>query len=180
MYTPRTEATLHDTYSTIAGLSIRDRLGPTRSKAEEELLKARIKTRWTNYTINAAIGAQVVLGSVTTGVSAATTGRATSLATSVLGAFSTFAASYLAKTRGSGGPEISHIRAEELKHFLRDLDAFMMDKGHLSTEELDEIVAGYRKRFEEIMGHDKESVGQAAVGKGGKDKLEKERLTSAV
>jgi len=72
------------------------------------------------------------------------------------------------------------MRAEELKHFLRDLDAFMMDKGHMCTDDLDDIVAGYRKRFEEIMGHDKESVGKSVAEKDGKDKMTKERLTSPV
>ena len=148
------------------------------------------------WALNAAIGAQVVLGALTTGVAAATTGkqvsgaslrpvdlrslvltfscpsphptpphRQTSIATSILGGMSTLAASYLAKSRGSGEPEASALRARELDSFIRDLEAFMLDHGHLTggagggvQPEYEAMVARYRRRFEEIMGNALEGV----------------------
>ena len=139
------------------------------------------------WALNAAIGAPVVFGALTTGVAAATTGKQvsfsqsvilvsgcayspsalqTSIATSILGGLSTLAASYLAKARGSGEPERSAKRARELESFIRDLQAFMLDHGHLTSsaaggtqaEQHEAMVARYRRRFEEIMGNALEGV----------------------
>ena len=78
---------------------------------------------------------------------------------------STLAASYLAKSRGSGEPEASALRARELDSFIRDLEAFMLDHGHLTggagggvQPEYEAMVARYRRRFEEIMGNALEGV----------------------
>ena len=128
-----------------------------------------------------------MFGALTTGVAAATTGRQvgvsqavlsvsgrsyspsalqTSIATSILGGLSTLAASYLAKARGSGEPDTSAKRARELESFLRDLQAFMLDHGHLTSSaeggtqaaQHEAMVARYRRRFEEIMGNALEGV----------------------
>lgn len=50
----------------------------------------------------------------------------------VLGGTSTILASYLAKVRGSGEPEMSSIRSRELDSFLREVDAFVLDQGSFS------------------------------------------------
>ncbi|EJF60823.1 hypothetical protein DICSQDRAFT_13100, partial [Dichomitus squalens LYAD-421 SS1] len=75
----------------------------------------------------------------------------------ILGGMSTLAASYLAKARGSNEPEASTIRARELESYIRDLQAFVLDHGHLAGPavgpEHEAMIARYRRRFEEIMGH---------------------------
>jgi hypothetical protein len=51
---------------------------------------------------------------------------------------STALASYLAKARGSGEPEFSNLRSRELSTFIREVQAFVLDKGpsFSSTEEI--------------------------------------------
>ena len=141
------------------------------------------------WALNCAIGAQVVLGALTTGVAAATTGRQvsvrsclsgvdarklsthapppfpvfpfpqTSIATSILGGLSTLAASYLAKARGSNEPDASARRGQELDSFIRDCEAFKLDHGHKVGPDHDDMIMRYRRRFEEIMGNEFEGVG---------------------
>lgn len=50
-------------------------------------------------------------------------------AVAALGGLSTILASYLAKVRGSGEPEISTIRTRELNSYLREVETFIMDHG---------------------------------------------------
>ena len=104
---------------------------------------------------------QIILGALTTGIAAATTGRSTSIATSVLGGMSTLAASYLAKARGSGEPEASTVLQKDLEHFVREMEAFTLDNGHVvgPSEELEKKVQWYRDRFEEIMGKEPSGLG---------------------
>ena len=75
---------------------------------------------------------------------------------------STLAASYLAKSRGSGEPEASAMRARDLDSYIRDLRAFVLDHGHLAGPavgpEHEAMIARYRRRFEEIMGNALEGV----------------------
>ncbi|KAI0822171.1 hypothetical protein BC628DRAFT_1328065 [Trametes gibbosa] len=133
--------------------TVQERLQPTLDSAETERESAALKAKAHAWALNCAIGAQVVLGALTTGVAAATTGRQTSIATSVLGGLSTLAASYLAKARGSGEPEVSTIKCRELESFIRDCKAFMLDKGYFIGAEYDQRIERYRRRFEEIMGN---------------------------
>ncbi|KAH9849116.1 hypothetical protein C2E23DRAFT_784784 [Lenzites betulinus] len=145
--------TLNGTISTSGEKTVQQRLEPTLLSAEMERDRAALKAKAHSWALNCAIGAQVVLGALTTGVAAATTGRQTSIATSVLGGMSTLAASYLAKARGSGEPELSTIKCRELESFIRDCKAFMLDKGYLTGSEYDQRIERYRRRFEEIMGN---------------------------
>lgn len=111
--------------------------------------------RVTGWTLNIAIAMQILLGALTTGIAAATTGRATSIATSVLGGMSTLAASYLAKARGSGEPEASTALKKDLEHYVREVEAFTLDHGHITgPSEFDARVQSYRNQFEEIMGRE--------------------------
>jgi hypothetical protein len=87
--------------------------------------------RMTEMALTAAIGAQVVLGALTTGLAAATHGRTSSIIVSVFGGASTCVATYLARVRGSGEPEISKQRERDLNHFLREVDAVILDKGYV-------------------------------------------------
>ncbi|KAI0085256.1 hypothetical protein BDY19DRAFT_863092, partial [Irpex rosettiformis] len=107
----------------------------------------------TGWSLNIAIGAQVILGALTTGVAAATTGRQTSIAITVLGVLATLAASYLAKARGSGEPEASALRCRELENFVRDLQNLGIDRGAKLGGEHDELVQTFRDRYEKIMGN---------------------------
>lgn len=52
-----------------------ERLQPTLDMAQIEREKYATKAKLTGYALNAAIGLQVLLGSLTTGLSAVTTGR---------------------------------------------------------------------------------------------------------
>ncbi|OCH87995.1 hypothetical protein OBBRIDRAFT_780872 [Obba rivulosa] len=139
--------------------TVRERLLPTLEHAQAELEDAKLKAKMTGYALNAAIGAQVLLGALTTGVAAATSGRHASIATSVLGGISTLAASYLARARGSGEPEHSALRCRDLENYIRDLEAYMLDKGHLVGDEYDPMIDRYRRRFEEVLGNASTGVG---------------------
>jgi hypothetical protein len=55
--------------------SVGERLDPTLDTARIERDKYALKARVTGYTLNIAIGLQVLIGALTTGLSAATTGR---------------------------------------------------------------------------------------------------------
>ncbi|KAI0704976.1 hypothetical protein BC835DRAFT_1261659, partial [Cytidiella melzeri] len=138
--------------------SVAERLKWTLTHAEDELRKSEVQAKATGWLLNAAIGAQVLLGALTTGVAAATSGRQTSIATSILGGLSTLAASYLARARGSGEPEASALRCKDLENFVRDLENTCLDRGHLTGSEQDELVNGFRARFEEIMGNQVKGV----------------------
>ncbi|RPD56811.1 hypothetical protein L226DRAFT_538281 [Lentinus tigrinus ALCF2SS1-7] len=143
----------------VAEKTVGERIEPTLEAAREEKVKAEGRARVHSYALNVAIGAQVILGALTTGVAAATSGRQTSIATSVLGGMSTLAASYLAKARGSGEPEDSTRKAQDLKSFIRDCEAFKLDHGHKIGPDHDDMINRYRRRFEEIMGNEFEGVG---------------------
>ncbi|KAJ7641415.1 hypothetical protein FB45DRAFT_357147 [Roridomyces roridus] len=133
--------------------TIRERLQPTLDTATVERENCAFKAKITGYALNAAIGMQVVLGSLTTGLSAATSGRTTSITVSVLGALSTIVASYLARARGSNEPELSITRTKDLDQFIRECETFMMDFGHITGNEHDDRLNGLRRRFEELLGN---------------------------
>ncbi|EMD30364.1 hypothetical protein CERSUDRAFT_38161, partial [Gelatoporia subvermispora B] len=50
-------------------------------------------------------------------------------------------------------PEHSALRCRDLENFIRDLEAFMLDKGHLVGSEYDPMIERYRRRFEEVLGN---------------------------
>ncbi|KAJ7463921.1 hypothetical protein B0H11DRAFT_83693 [Mycena galericulata] len=130
-----------------------ERLLPTLETARAERAKYEWKAKMTAYALNAAIGMQVVLGSLTTGLSAATSGRQTSLTIAVLGGLSTVVASYLARARGSNEPELSIARCKDLDQYIRECETFMMDLGHLTDNEHDQRLNKLRERFEELLGN---------------------------
>ncbi|TCD67722.1 hypothetical protein EIP91_012020 [Steccherinum ochraceum] len=141
--------------------TVEKRLEPTLNNAKDALSKARLQAKINGWSLNVAIGAQVLLGALTTGIAAATTGKTTSVVTSILGGISTLAASYLAKARGSGEPENSSHLAKELENYVRDCEAFLLDHGHKRGEEserMKEFVEEYRRRFEILMGSNGDQV----------------------
>ncbi|KAK7460569.1 hypothetical protein VKT23_009290 [Stygiomarasmius scandens] len=133
--------------------TVSERLQPTVDTAEAERSKYELKAKMTGYALNVAIGLQVLLGALTTGLSAVTTGRQTSITTSILGGLSTLVASYLARARGSNEPELSITRVKDLEHFIRECKAFQMDVGHLTGSDHDAKLHSLRDRFEELLGN---------------------------
>lgn len=101
-----------------------------------------------------------------TGIAAGTTGRHTSIATSVLGGMSMLTASYLAKARGSGEPEFSTTRVKNLENFVREAEAWILDNGHRVSAgekdgvELDRAVTRFRRGLEDIVGVESVGVSQ--------------------
>ncbi|KAI3611390.1 hypothetical protein WG66_002183 [Moniliophthora roreri] len=77
----------------------------------------------------------------------------TSIAVSVLGGLSTLVASYLARTRGSNEPELSIARTKDLEQFIRECEAFKLDKGHENGHDYDARLEQLRARFEELLGN---------------------------
>ncbi|KIM40738.1 hypothetical protein M413DRAFT_167044 [Hebeloma cylindrosporum] len=135
-------------------LTVGQRLQPTLDVAMAEKQKYETKARMTGYALNAAIGLQVLFGSLTTGLSAvATTGRSAAVQTTILGGLSTIVASYLARARGSNEPELSITRVKDLEQFIRECKSFQMDKGHVVGDEYDEELEAKRRRFEELLGN---------------------------
>ncbi|KAF8838524.1 hypothetical protein BDN67DRAFT_982439 [Paxillus ammoniavirescens] len=146
--------------------TVGDRLQPTIEHAIIEKDKYAQKALWTGYALNIAIGMQVLLGALTTGLAAAVTDprhygdslNSTCVVTWVLfkGGMSTMVASYLARARGSNEPELSITRVKDLEQFLRESKAFQMDHAHEygSTENgLNQRLDDLRQRFEALLGN---------------------------
>lgn len=76
-----------DSEKPIRRLSVRERLQPTVDVAKAKKAKFKNKARMTGYTLNTAIGLQVLLGSLTTGLSAVagSSGKQTAVSTTILG-----------------------------------------------------------------------------------------------
>jgi len=106
--------------------TVGERLQPTLDVAIIEKNKYTAKAKWTGLVLNIAIGLQVLLGSLTTGLSAQAVsgGKSTAAATTALGALATLVAAYLARARGSNEPELSTTRTKDLEQFIRECRAF--------------------------------------------------------
>ncbi|KAL0948203.1 hypothetical protein HGRIS_010810 [Hohenbuehelia grisea] len=134
--------------------TVAERLDPTLTHAVLEREKHALKAKMTGWALNVAIGLQVLLGALTTGLSAVTSGKQTSIMTSILGGLSTLVASYLARARGSNEPELSITRVKDLEHFIRECEAFKMDHGHkIGDDYLDRQLSSLRQRFEDLLGN---------------------------
>jgi len=132
--------------------SVEERLLPTLEVARNERTKAQRKAMLTGWALNIAIGLQVVIGSLITGLSAVTSGRSTSIMVSVLGALSAMVASFLARARGTNEPERSKAHGNTLQEFVREVEAFVLDFGNELGPEFDPKVREFRERFEELQG----------------------------
>jgi len=136
-------------------LTVGERLQPTLETAILEKDKLISKARWSGYALNAAIGLQVLFGSLTTGLSALSVagGISAAKATTAVGALSTLVASYLARARGSNEPELSIARTKDLEQFIRECRTFQMDHGHIIGNNFDEDLVRFRNRYEELLGN---------------------------
>ncbi|KAH9481102.1 hypothetical protein JR316_0005622 [Psilocybe cubensis] len=137
-------------------ITLGQRLQPTIDVAVRERDKYAAKAQWTGYALNVAIGLQVLLGSLTTGLSAVATsgsGRSAAVSTTILGALATMVASYLARARGSNEPELSITRVKDLEQFIRECESFKMDHGDTTGHEHDQELEEKRRRFEELLGN---------------------------
>ena len=90
---------------------------------------------------------------------------------------STLAAAFMAKVRGSGEPQVSARKVQDLDSFIRDCEAFTLDHGHMISRDHDDTINRYRRRFEEIMGNEFEGVGDDVKVKR-KSEREREREKS--
>jgi len=133
--------------------SVEERINPTMKNAQRELTKYTRKAQMTGYSLNVAIGLQVVISALITGLSAVTTGRHTSIMTSILGGLGTVVASYLARARGSGEPELSTARAKDLEKFIRECEAFIEDHGYEHGHTHDQRIEQLRNQFEQLLGN---------------------------
>ncbi|KAF8972325.1 hypothetical protein BDZ97DRAFT_2015705 [Flammula alnicola] len=134
--------------------SIGSRLSATLKDARKERDKYAAKAKMTGYALNIAIGLQVLLGSLTTGLSAvATRGKSAATQTTILGALSTLVASYLARARGSNEPELSITRVKDLDKFIRECENFITDHGDDMSHDYDKELEHYRMQFEELLGN---------------------------
>ncbi|KAK0502366.1 hypothetical protein EDD18DRAFT_1065370 [Armillaria luteobubalina] len=140
--------------------SVAERLGPTLDIAKTAKDKYALKARMTGYALNIAIGdcwmlgLQVLLGALTTALSAATLYVSLRVAlTFLVGGISTMVASYLARARGSNEPQLSLARAKDLEQFIRECKAFEMDHGHDMGHEFDSRLDYFRRRYEELLGN---------------------------
>lgn len=138
--------------------TVAERVQPTIDFAIIERAKSAAKARNQSWAINGAIALQVLLGSLTTGLSAVATGstKQTSVATTVLGALTTMIASYLAKVRGSNEPEFSRSRVKDLDRFIRESESLLLDHGHVDTNEFDAEIDRLRQEFESLITKTKE------------------------
>ncbi|KAK7036718.1 hypothetical protein VNI00_011383 [Paramarasmius palmivorus] len=149
--------------------TVGERLDPTLQHAYSEKNKYAAKARLTGIVLNVAIGKSLSLTLRTrlTCLSAVTTDlyygfrvRWLPLLTGCdgflilySGGLSTLVASYLARARGSGEPELSITRTKDLEQFIREAEAFKMDFGHEHGHEHDSRLDYFRDRFEDLLGN---------------------------
>ncbi|KAK0187139.1 hypothetical protein F5146DRAFT_765202 [Armillaria mellea] len=149
--------------------TVGERLEPTRKTAETTRDKYKLKARMTGYALNIAIGLQVLLGALTTALSAATSGKQTSIAISILGGISTMVASYLARARGSNEPQRSLTLVKDLEQFIRECLAFEMDHGNDTGHEFDSRLENFRRRYEELLGNTNRELKYSTTGNTGQN-----------
>ncbi|KAI0285712.1 hypothetical protein BC826DRAFT_1050814 [Russula brevipes] len=138
--------------------TVGQRLEPTILTANEELARATKKAMWSSWAENVALALQVLFGTLTTAVGAALGGKNSVVGIALLGGASTLVASYLARTKGSNEPQFSLLRSQALKHFLREIESFVLDHGHEVGSKWDHQIVGFRLGLERILGSHHGSV----------------------
>ncbi|KAI0296984.1 hypothetical protein B0F90DRAFT_1939095 [Multifurca ochricompacta] len=139
-------------------MTISERLQPTIGAATDERDKAVKRAKMTGNSLNVAIGVQVVLGALTTGLGAALSGKSSFVGISVLGGASTLAASYLTRARGSNEPEFSLLHAKSFNQFLREVHGFKLDHRHKNWPCTRRRIEEFRLGLEGILGNPARSM----------------------
>jgi len=129
------------------------RLKPTLKIARREKKKYERRAKWNGMFLNIALGLQLLLGALVTGLSAAVSPKHVGLTTSILGGMSTLVASYLARMRGSNEPQQSISKAQALDQFIRKCEAHLLDYGFDLASGEDEKVRNLREKLEGILGN---------------------------
>jgi hypothetical protein len=129
------------------------RLKPTLKIARREKKKYERRAKWNGMFLNIALGLQLLLGALVTGLSAAVSPKHVGLTTSILGGMSTLVASYLARMRGSNEPQQSISKAQALDQFIRKCEAHLLDYGFDPASGEDEKVRNLREKLEGILGN---------------------------
>jgi len=125
-------------------------LWSTLRAARHQRKKTKSRANWYKYTINIAMGLQILLGALVTGLSIVVSPSHVGLTTSILGGISTVVSSYLARMRGTNEPQSSIDRVQELGEFIRKCEACIDDR--LSKDDsLDPKIGEYRDEFEDIL-----------------------------
>ncbi|KAH0580513.1 hypothetical protein H2248_002007 [Termitomyces sp. 'cryptogamus'] len=75
------------------------------------------------------------------------------IARAILDGFSAITASYLARARGSNGPELPLVRVKDLSQFIHQSEAFQMDFGLILDDKYDKELQDLRDRFEGLLGN---------------------------
>ncbi|PBK63651.1 hypothetical protein ARMSODRAFT_894097 [Armillaria solidipes] len=130
--------------------SVEERMLPTIIAAEVERKKYVERAMMKGYTMNIAIGIQLLVGALTTAISALVTGHECS-SFFLLGGISTLTAAFLTRARGSNEPERSLMVAKDLEQFIRECKAFLVDFGSSTEDVHKREVQRLRNRFEEIL-----------------------------
>ncbi|KLO13500.1 hypothetical protein SCHPADRAFT_940292 [Schizopora paradoxa] len=114
--------------------TVGDRIFPTLQSAMKEHKKYKREAERMNTILVVAIGLQVVLSALITALSAVTTGRSTSVMTSILGGAGTVVASYLAHAKGTDKLDTYQKRVIDLEKFIRECKAFLKDYGDVQMD----------------------------------------------
>ena len=69
----------------------------------------------------------------------------------------------MTSSRSTNEPEASRTKADALKHFLREVEAFQLDHGFDKGNELDDTIKGFRLGLERMLGN---HIGSVAVHPG--------------
>ncbi|KAH9961728.1 hypothetical protein BC827DRAFT_1099478, partial [Russula dissimulans] len=106
----------------------------------------------TGWMQNIALDLQVLIGAFTTVFGAALSGKK-SVTISILGGASILVASYLTCMKGSNEPQLSFLRSQALDHFLREINAFVLDHGHEVGNKWDDKINDFRLGLEKLLGN---------------------------
>lgn len=89
--------------------SVEERIKPTLNRVTKLRRHYQLRSLWLSWMINIALGLQVILGALITGVAASSTPKGAQVSTSILGGASTLLAGFLARMKGSDEPATSRI-----------------------------------------------------------------------
>jgi len=122
--------------------------------AEQKRKEYASNARWHVWILNIAVGLQVLLGALVTGLASTIKPSKVGATSTALGSLATLTAAYLARMRGSQEPELSTKRRDLLDFYIRDCKVFkyQLDSGCMNNNDQDLTLERLRTRLEEILG----------------------------